>query len=166
MPYIVDGNNLLWASFGQRDVELSAAVMVGHCVRLLWAVSRYLQRTNEQAEVVFDGPEPADLSRFQHIPHITVWFAGPGRQADGWIEERLRSYKPDKPLTVVSSDRRLRQAAIQVHAGQIRSEAFWEQVLAAQTKETRPNEPPAKMEGLSQSETELWMRIFGIEEGP
>ncbi|MDH7600234.1 MAG: NYN domain-containing protein [Sedimentisphaerales bacterium] len=163
MAYLIDGNNLLWVMLGQRPVQPSG-IVPGHCVQLAWAISRYLGKVGQEAEIVFDGPEPQDIARFQNIPHLTVWFAGPGRQADAWIEERLRSFTAETKLIVVSSDRHVRQAAIHAGAGQIRSETFWDQVLLSQADQQDILEPPAKVEGISQAETDLWMRIFGIKE--
>lgn len=160
MHYLIDGNNLLWVMLDQQDRQ--SGPTIADSVQLAWAISRYLKDTADQADIVFDGPEPEEMSRFQNIPNLTIWFAGPGRQADAWIEQRLRSYRQDKPLVVISSDRRIRQAAVQAGARQMRSEAFWGAIIA---HKQQPLEPPAKRDGLSQTETEIWMRIFGLQDG-
>jgi len=163
MPYIIDGYNLLWAI--ENDDERFEPV---DDVRLCWTIGRYLGRIREQGELVFDGAGPgghfADKSRFDNIPGLVVSFAGIGRDADTVIEGKIKARASSQPLVVVSSDRRLRQAAHQGKATAIRSDAFWERVLAEVRKKRPASEPTAKRYGLSESETDMWLGLFDLEQ--
>jgi predicted RNA-binding protein with PIN domain len=159
MPYLIDGCNLLWAI--QNNDERFAPV---EDVRLCWTIGRHLSQIGEQGDLVFDGTGPNDKDRFDHIPGLTVSFAGIGRDADGVIEEKIKAHTSSHPLIVVSNDRRLRQAALHLKASVIHAEAFWEKVLKEVNKKRPPPEPTAKRHGLSESETDVWLKAFGIEE--
>jgi predicted RNA-binding protein with PIN domain len=159
MPYIIDGHNLLWAI--QNNDERFASVEE---VRLCWTIGRYLTQIGEQGDLVFDGTGPNDKDRFDHIPGLTVSFAGIGRDADSVIEEKIKAHTSSHPLIVVSNDRRLRQAALHHKASVIHAEAFWEKVLKEANKKRPAPEPTAKRHGLSESETDVWLKAFGIEE--
>jgi predicted RNA-binding protein with PIN domain len=161
MPYIIDGNNLLWAI--RNNDERFAPVDE---VRMCWTIGRFLTLTRDEGELVFDGtgPRPADRGRFENIPRLAVSFAGIGRNADDVIEERVKTHVSSDPIVLVSNDRRLRLAAHQAKAVPMKAEAFWEKVMAEVGKKRAKPEPTAKRHGLSESETDVWLKAFGIEE--
>jgi hypothetical protein len=161
MPYLIDGNNLLWAI--RNNDERFAPVDE---VRMCWTIGRFLKLTRDEGELVFDGtgPRPSERGQFETIPNLTVLFAGIGRDADGVIEDRIRVRKSSVPLTVVSNDRRVRLAAVHGKASAIKAEPFWEKVLAEVGKKRVAPEPTSKRHGLSESETERWLELFGLEE--
>ena len=159
MPYLIDGCNLLCA-IRNNDERFEPVDEV----RLCWTLGRYLTQIGDSGELVFDGSGPNDKGRFDHIPGLAVSFAGIGRDADGVIEEKIKTHASSHPLILVSNDRRLRQSALHHKASVIHAEAFWEKVLKEVNKKRPAPEPTAKRHGLSESETEVWLKAFGIKE--
>ena len=103
---IIDGTNLLWAI-----QETHAADEITNEAQLCRALERYFAQVGEAGEIVFDGAGPADRSAFDGVGHLEVVFSGYQSDADTVIEEKVQANTAPCLLTVVSSDRRLRQAA-------------------------------------------------------
>jgi hypothetical protein len=161
MPYIIDGNNLLWA-IHNNDERFSPVDEV----RMCWTIGRFLTLTRDEGEMVFDGtgPRPSERGQLEAIPNLAVSFAGIGRDADDVIEDRIRVRASSSSLIVVSNDRRLRLAAVHGKATAFKAEPFWEKVLAEVGKKRTVPEPTAKRHGLSESETDRWLELFGLDE--
>jgi len=159
MPVIIDGHNLLWAIQGMGDKYEAITD-----VRLCHIVGRYLKTIGEQGEIVFDGTGPPDKSRFDNIPNLEVFFAGLGTDADTVIESKIRANTAPKRLTVVSSDRRLISAAGTRRAPVVKAEAFWRTLQSRPGRATKIKEPPSKHIGLTESETEQWFKLFGLDQ--
>ena len=118
----------------------------------------------KQGEIIFDGTGPRDKTPFDNIANLEVLFAGLGSDADTVIENKIIANSAPRRLTVVSSDRRLRDAARARRAISVKSEVFWDN-LQKQLRRKKPiREPEAKRSGLSESETKQWLDIFGIEQ--
>ena len=160
MPFIIDGYNLMH-SIGNLDEDWET---VGD-VRLCHIVGRYLKLTGEKGEIVFDGTGPPEKSRFENISGLEVIFSGLSSDADTVIENKIGASSAPKGLTVVSSDRRLRKAARVRKAKREKSEEFWDKVTRRLSRrKKRIKEPSAKRLGLTESETEQWLKYFGIEQ--
>ena len=156
---IIDGHNLL-----HSIVKLSEEAESINDVQLCWIISRYLRAIRKQGEIIFDGTGPRDKSHFDNIANLEVCFAGLGKDADTVIENKIKANTAPKRLSIVSSDRRLRDAARSRKATAVKSEVFWDN-LQKQLKRKKPvKEPEAKRTGLSESETKQWLEIFGIEQ--
>lgn len=156
---IIDGHNLLHSIVKvDHDSEPTSDV------QLCWVISRYFKAVNETGEIVFDGTGPRDKSGFDNIAHLEVFFAGLGTDADSVIENKIKASTAPKRLTVVSSDRRLRDSARTRKAISVKSEVFWDN-LRKQLRRKKPvREPEAKRTGLTESETTQWLEFFGIEQ--
>jgi predicted RNA-binding protein with PIN domain len=156
---IIDGHNLL-----HSIVNISEEAESINDVQLCWIVSRYLRAIRKQGEIIFDGTGPRDKSQFDNIAYLEVLFAGLGSDADSVIENKIKANTAPKRLSIVSSDRRLRDAARARKATAVKSEVFWIN-LQKQLKRKKPiKEPEAKRVGLSESETKQWLELFGIEQ--
>jgi len=158
MPVLIDGHNLLRSI--QKTSEDFGSVAA---VRLCQIISRYLKLTNENGEIIFDGTEPKDGSGFDNISNLEVFFAGRGVDADTIIENKIRASTAPKRLTVVSSDQRLRKAARARKATAVKSKDFWDNLQKQLSRKKTIKEPASKRQGLSQGETEQWLKFFGIE---
>ena len=160
MPVIVDGHNLLW-SIHKTYADIGTITEI-HLCRVL---SKYLQLTRENGQIVFDGIGPRDKDHFQTISNVEVLFAGPNIDADTVIENKIKANTAPKRLKVISSDRRLRSAARARKALSVKSDVFWNQVVSClrNKAKTRPQEPLAKRHGLTESETDWWLEYFGFE---
>lgn len=159
MPIIIDGYNLLWSiqESGEEFESISD-------VQLCWVIGRYLKAIGENGEIVFDGTGPPDKSRFDNISNLEVFFAGLATDADTVIEDKIGANTAPKRLTIVSSDRRLKDAARARKAAVIKSELFWGNVQKQLSRKNTSKEPAAKRRGISESETEQWLKFFGLEQ--
>jgi predicted RNA-binding protein with PIN domain len=158
MTVIIDGHNLLWAVQGIEDDP--SITDIGLC-RVL---DRYFGLVGQNAEIIFDGTGPLDKSEFAAIRNLQVSFSGRASDCDTVIEQRIFDSTAPKHLTVVSTDRRLRDAADDRKAISLKVEDFWEQVKKQLSRQRPGKEPPGKRSGLTESETELWMKIFHLEQ--
>lgn len=155
---IIDGHNLLW-SIQQTNKDLEPI----SSVQLCRVVGRYLKLTGEKGEIVFDGIGPPDKSGFDEISSLEVFFTGRSTDADTVIETKIKADTSPRRLIVVSSDRRIRKAAHTRKAIPVRSEKFWDDVRRQLSRKTATAEPIEKQIGLSEGETEQWLKFFDIE---
>jgi predicted RNA-binding protein with PIN domain len=156
---IIDGHNLLHSIVKTSDDSSSI-----NDLQLCWIISRYLKAVGETGEIIFDGTGPRDKSQFDNIANLEVLFAGLGTDADTVIEDKIRANSAPRRLSIISSDRRLRDAARTRKATAVKSEIFWDN-LQKQLRQKKPvKEPEAKRSGLTESETRQWLDIFGIEQ--
>ena len=156
---IIDGNNVLW-SIQQMGKSLEPI----STVQLCRIVGRYLKLTGEKGEIIFDGIGPPDKSGFDEISSLEVFFTGRSTDADTVIETKIKADTSPRRLVVVSSDRRIRKAAHARKAIPLKSEKFWEEVRRQLSRKTATAEPIEKEIGLSEGETEQWLKLFDIEE--
>ena len=159
MPLIIDGHNLRWAI--QKACEEFRSISD---VQLCHIVGRYLRLTGEKAEIIFDGVGPSDKGRFDNISSLEVLYAGLAGDADSVIEDKIRASTAPKRLTVVSSDRKVQAAARTRKATVVKSEVFWNSVGKQLGKVKTTKEPGGKRWGISESETEHWLKFFGLEQ--
>lgn len=155
---IIDGYNLLRAvqnlteqSFNITDVQLCSIL------------SEYLYRIKKKGSIVFDGTGPRDKTAFNNLYNLEVIFSGSSREADDIIEKLVLEDTAPKRLIVVSSDRRVKTAANKRKATAVDSIDFWmEAIKTIEKKRERNVEPLAKFIGISEAETEYWLKVFGL----
>ncbi|MFC1677411.1 NYN domain-containing protein [Planctomycetota bacterium] len=157
---IVDGYNLLRSleSSSQTDELISD---LGMCQIL----GRYLRQINDTGIVVFDGIGPPDKTGFNGITNLEVLFSGTRHDADTVIEHKIQASTAPKRLIVVSSDRRLRDAARLRKAVTIKSDEFWSEAVKHLRRQKKNKvEPREKFSGLTESETKQWLKLFDLEQ--
>jgi len=159
MPFIIDGHNLLHAIHQAEENSQSRSD-----IQLCRIVGRYLKLIGDTGEIVFDGTGPPDKTGFDNISNLEVLFAGVGTDTDTVIEKKIRASTAPKRLSIVSSDRRLRKAALARKAAAIKSEAFWTNVQRQLRRKRKTREPAEKRIGLSESETQQWLEYFGLKQ--
>lgn len=159
MPLIIDGYNLLHSM--HKTNEDSDAISD---IQLCRIVDIFLAQTGQKGEIIFDGAGPPDKSRFDNMKKLEVFFAGPGRDADTVIENKIKASTAPKRLTVVSSDRRVLQAARARRTATIKSNVFWDNLQKQLSRKKTAREPAEKYRGLSESETKQWLEFFGLEQ--
>jgi predicted RNA-binding protein with PIN domain len=157
MPTIIDGHNLLWAI--QNPDEDASVTDVAMCQ----ALDTYFSITRDKAEIIFDGIGPPDKTGFNNISNLEITFSGRNTDCDSIIERRILDSTAPSHLTIVSTDRKIRDAASARKATSIQSDEFWDMVTKRLSKQKRGKEPAAKRTGLTESETELWLRTFGLD---
>lgn len=158
MPYLVDGHNLLWAI--HHHDEHFAPVDDRALCRLL---ARYGRSMHDTVELIFDGIGPPDKGAFYGHRNLQVHFAGEGTDADTVIEHKVQACTQPRRLMVVSTDRRVRAAARRVKARSIASVDFWITVLERLNRKRPAREPVGKRHGVSEQETQQWLKTFGLE---
>ncbi|UCG56023.1 MAG: NYN domain-containing protein [Phycisphaerales bacterium] len=157
--FIIDGHNLLH-SIRKADEKFEPV----SDVQLCRSVGMYLKLIGENGEIVFDGTGPPDKRGFAATGNVEVLFAGGGSDTDTVIEDKIAVSTAPKSLSIVSSDRRLRRAALRRRATAIKSEDFWRDVQKQLSRKRRAKEPPAKQHGLTESETDRWLEHFGLQQ--
>ena len=158
MPVIIDGYNLL------RSIEKLGLEDITD-VKMCHVISHYLKSNDDWGVVVFDGIGPRDKSGF-NFSNLKIVFSGANTEADSIIEKEIAENSAPKRLIVVSSDRRIRFAAKKRSAPDVKSDIFWHQVIqymAMQTRARGRTEPREKFNGISEAETEQWLKIFGFK---
>lgn len=156
---VIDGYNLLHSI--QKTGEDSESISD---VQLCHIVGRYLKLAGEKGEIIFDGTGPPEKSGFENINNLEVLFAGISSDADRVIEDKIKASTAPRRLTIVSSDRRLRDAARTRKATVVKSRVFWDNLRRLFRRGKTIKEPAAKRRGLSESETDQWLKFFGLEQ--
>jgi len=160
MPYIIDGHNLLHSiqKIGEGSEQINE-------IQLCHIIGRYLKLTGEKGEIVFDGTGPRDKSLFENISNLEVFFAGLSTDADTVIEDKIKANTAPRRLMIVSSDRRVQSAARARRATVVKALIFWNDLCKRLSRrKKKAKEPKEKHEGLTESETEQWLKIFGLEQ--
>jgi predicted RNA-binding protein with PIN domain len=155
---IIDGYNLLHSVKGllEQAGEITD-------VQICKIVGEYLYRTKGKGSIIFDGIGPRDKSVFNNLFNLEVVFSGANREADDVIEKLILQNTAPKNLSVISSDRRLKTAAGKRKAKAVDCVEFWLGMLKELDRKTkRPTEPKEKLFGLTDAETEYWLREFGF----
>lgn len=158
MPYLIDGNNLLYA-LEKVGVSVGRHGLTAMLTRLA---------ARERVCLVFDGPPPRDgMSDELNLPNaMDVLYAAPLSADQVIIEHIARDSAPHR-LTVVSTDKEIRKAAGHRRCRICLSEDFVT-VLQQSTQppvRRKPGEPRQKEQGLTEDETQAWMKEFGVESG-
>ena len=124
-----------------------------------------LVKRGQQVTVIFDGPAPTGPQASHLAAHgIEVAYSG-AKKADDLICQRIAASSAPRRLTVVSTDRQIRQAARKRRCKSVRSEEFARMLVQIEsTSPQRPAEPPEKREGLTSEQTAEWLREFGFDE--
>ncbi|MDP6633349.1 MAG: NYN domain-containing protein [Phycisphaerae bacterium] len=155
-PYLIDGNNLIYA-LADAGRELGREGLCKLLARLL---------DGRPVTTVFDGPPPpAQMVKQIEQTGVTVEYSS-DRPADEVIIEHIQSNSAPRRLTVVSTDREIRQAARRRRCICKTSQEFatlLEELTNAPARRNRP-EPPEKTDGLSGRHVDKWMKEFGYEE--
>jgi predicted RNA-binding protein with PIN domain len=154
MKYLIDGYNLLYAmgvlsgTVGPQGLERARQ-------RLLGWIQGAFQDGASSVTVVFDG---ADDGAALTTHGIEVIFAAGNEEADDLIEQLIKKSSAPVQLSVVSSDRRLRQAARQRNARSVSSEEFIDELEKIRRTRLKSEVSP-KAEPVGSPEE--WLREFG-----
>ncbi|RMH00377.1 MAG: hypothetical protein D6706_04070 [Chloroflexi bacterium] len=166
MHYLIDGHNLIGKlpdiSLADQDDE----------IRLILRLKAWVTGArSRKVTVIFDGGITGGVAHRLSTRDITVVFAPQGETADDLIIRRLPGLRPAGAYTVVSSDRRILDAARALRIKAMTSEAFIERMgftftmpEEKKTKPARPHPPDEREEPqLSEAEIAEWMDLFGPE---
>lgn len=161
MPYLIDGNNLLFAARDLDDPDRPPGRQ-----HLCAALGAWARHTADSVCVVFDGPVPTvDFARQLAGLGVSVIFSGSGVSADSVLIDRIEADSAARRLVVVSTDRQIARAARRRRARAQRSDEFWRELKKALRRSGPPAapEPPEKVAGLAPLESEQWLRELGLK---
>jgi predicted RNA-binding protein with PIN domain len=159
--YLVDGYNLIHA-LGVLSKRAGPGGLEKARLSLLGLLHGYFGNESSAVTVVFDAAKapPGSLPE-QDFQGVKVQFATGGLQADDVIEALIQREAAPKQLTVVSNDRRLKQAGRRRHAHVMSCEEFLD--LLATRKHPAPSRPAPAAEKSEETEAEKkrWLEEFG-----
>lgn len=165
MPIIIDGYNLMFAPRKRTTTKLSAKQAEAQRKRLISRLNAYRAAASEEVTVVFDGGKGDwSMRRVEKEGEIEVIYSSGFESADDEITRLVRAYPDPRRVLVVSSDVELRRAVGKLGAKVVRSTDFNRQMGEAfrLERESQPQEPPEKFEGLSPGEAEGWLKELGF----
>jgi len=159
MPFLIDGYNLYHTACKTSD-ELSFLTPPHLCH---W-IAEDMLRQNDQATVVFDGTRPgADAAACASVPRVKVLYSGAKSDADTVLETLIGENTAPRRLIVVSSDRKIRAAARRRKSVSLSSRDYLAEMLKRQDiPAPPPKEPPEKHKGVSKTQRDQWLDLFGI----
>jgi uncharacterized protein len=178
MRWLIDGYNVMHAG-GRLGPKLGREGFRRARRRFLDDLATALvQGTVGQTTVVFDASlPPGDFPLQSSYRGIRVVFALEDENADARIEQLIADDSNPKTLTVISSDRRIRQAAARRRSPSLPAEKFWEYLdrLNERAARKQPSEaPPASRFSADNpgwretpGESAFWMEAFrGLLDAP
>jgi predicted RNA-binding protein with PIN domain len=169
MQWLIDGYNVMHAA-GWLGARLGREAFRRTRRRFLDELAAcFAPEDAEQITVVFDATAPpGDLPVDGIYRGMRVVFAVGDEDADARIEQMIAQHSHPKALTVVSSDRRIRQAAARRKAKELTARAFWDMIdrcheRAARTPRGHERGGDAAEEGRSEPSPEelaIWRETF------
>lgn len=154
---LIDGHNLIGQTAGLSLADPHDEQ------KLVVMLRQYAARKNARIVVIFDSGNPGGKSKELSGGNVTAVFAGTHTIADRILMERIRELKNSGDWIVVSSDREVRQAALQRRMN-VWSSADFAKKMGPPPQRDAPAEPPeAKDSGLTKSEVDEWLRLFKQE---
>ncbi|GAC1473541.1 MAG: hypothetical protein NVSMB9_22340 [Isosphaeraceae bacterium] len=169
MRYLIDGYNLMYDN-GLLEKRLGSSGFRRVRTRFLNDLAESLGPLDAfQTTVVFDAAQaPRNIQSESSHKWITVVYAVNEESADDRIEQLIAADPSPKTLSVVSSDRRIRQAATRRGSMAVLADAFWVELSARVERRTRagkaplpcPSEPERDRQ-LSPEESAFWEHEFG-----
>ncbi len=164
--YLIDGYNLMYAG-GLLGKKLGPEAFRRVRTRFLNELADTLGAIDaHQTTVVFDASNaPEKYAREQSHKGISVIFAVDDENADARIEQLISRHANPKILTVVSSDRRIRQAAERRRSRDVSADDFWVELDTRREAVAPSVTPPARLkperpQRISVEESEFWQQEF------
>ena len=162
MRLLVDCYNVLRADLPPQMGRTDEAGLCRAVARSRWA--------QVGVRIVADGVVKPMGARVSPVPGVELVYSGPGRSADAVIIEAVRRHPQPRRLTVVSSDREIRDAARRRRARDLPSDTFLQQLdrdLRHGVRRTgRPTAKRADAGPLGPEEVADWLDAFGVAGPP
>ncbi len=161
MLILIDGYNLMHAK-GLMPAGRAPRGLHEARSRFLDAVAAQLGPARAAVTtVVFDAADPPKRTPLGRFREMAVVYAVGDENADARLETLIQAHATPKKLTVVSSDRRVLEAARRRKARCLNADQFWSGRLEAGLK---PEPPPAAPEP-PPGQRDRWLREFaGVED--
>jgi uncharacterized protein len=167
MRYLIDGYNLMFA-LGLLSKQVGPHGVEPARLRLLEFLHARCGADAGQIAVVFDAaraPRHTPAEEYDRGIHV---YNALSEEADDLIEELIRRETMPHSLSIVSDDRRVREAARRGGCGALHCLDFVEQLAFPRAPPTAPSSDSAAKPDLpSAQETQEWLREFGdVENDP
>ncbi|MEP6925332.1 MAG: NYN domain-containing protein, partial [Pyrinomonadaceae bacterium] len=139
MPYLIDGNNLMWRGQTRRE--------------LLDELAQFAAAKKARVAVAFDGAPEANFPDNSTFKSVKIYYHERGSNADARIKSLVESSKERQTLFVVTSDRALADFIRRTGAKVINCRDF---------RQKMENLPPEKKQTASEvvkpEEMKEWLR--------
>ncbi len=177
MHWVIDGYNVMHAG-GRLGAKLGREGFRRARRRFLGDLTDALGPDRAgRTTVVFDARvPPGDFSLHATYRGLHLLFALGDEDADSRIESIIEHDANPRNLTVVSSDRRIRQAASRRRAKSLTAEDFWvwldhlreQAAIANENLERRSARPPThdRSDRSPVDDSEFWLEVFGDLDTP
>lgn len=159
MHYLIDGHNLIAC---MPDIDLADPDDEVQLVLRLrsWTAAGRKRRVT----VVFDHGLPGGEERSLSTGPVKVLFAPSGKTADALLISRISRVRNPREYTLISSDRRILDAAGGRGMPTSRSEAFALQLAPSPRPSPAPdNDEAAEKPAATPDDVDMWLREFGID---
>jgi predicted RNA-binding protein with PIN domain len=153
---IIDGYNIIMAAPQVFSRMPDLAARREHLIRLLQS---HPELGHKKIILVFDGGKTGSPRQTSTVMNITIIYSRPGEEADDVIKKMIRKTSPGKALTVVTSDRSIRNSAQDHGANTITAVQFWK-LLKPPSRKKKKSEQPIPDRELSNRELKNWLEIF------
>jgi uncharacterized protein len=170
MRWLIDGYNVMHAG-GRLGPKLGREGFRRARRRFLDEISAALgPERARHTTVVFDASvHPGDFALDATYRGLGILFALGDENADARIEEIIAAHANARTLTVVSSDRRIRQAAARRRAKALTADQFWELIDDLKEREGQNARPDKQRtpdlgdrhQPIDPSESAFWLETFG-----
>ncbi len=162
MRFLIDGYNLLHAVWPAEGRHLRARAWPRFRQRLLDRLRSSQVNDGGNVTVVFDASRsPTGTVAEEDYHGVHVRFAAGYPSADDLIEELIRTESAPARLTVVSDDRRLRDAGRRRGCVVVGCLDYLEFADRRPPPEQNTEESPIKPEIVPADEVEKWLKEFG-----
>jgi predicted RNA-binding protein with PIN domain len=166
MRWLIDGYNVMHAG-GRLGPKLARGGFRRARRRFLDELAATLPpQEAEQTTVVFDASvPPGDFQVEERYRGLNVLFALGDENADARIERLIAADSTPRKLTVVSSDRRIRQAARRRRAVVLTAEDYWERLDDLKERRSRSHEPKTaapepRSSAHAEDDSAHWQEVF------
>lgn len=163
---LIDGYNLIRQSDRLSEQEGRGGLEAGRTA-LIRALSAYRAATGDRVTVVFDGDEGIGfVPGASRQEGIGVVFSRPPESADDMIIAHVRKRHGKKTVLVVSSDRRILDAARRERVEGMKTEAFEAEMARRVAEGTRQGRAGAKLKPEADAaEVAYWEKAFRTRKG-
>ncbi len=151
MPYLIDGHNVIGQTRGlsleDPDDEAKLAALV----------RRFCAHYKRRATLIFDGGLPGGVSPMSNADVTVVFASDRHTTADDLLLNRIRDERHPRGLIVVTSDRKIANAARERRMTVVASAEFGRLLLKAGGAARAAS---AKVTGLGREEVAEWEAVF------
>ena len=163
---LIDGYNLIRQSERLSEQERRGGLEAGRTA-LVRALSAYRAATGDRVTAVFDGDEGiGTVTGARRQEGVAVIFSRPPDSADDVIVTQVRRRHGKKAVLVVSSDRKILDAARRNRVAGMRAEAFEAEMARRIAEGPKRGRSGAKQEaGPDAEEVAYWEKMFRTKKG-